>query len=358
LKKTIIFISVPLLIIVSIDFWLRNQNSTYKEKVNGLEEEKDSIQLVILGDSHAAYGIDPTQFSLNSYNLANLGQSLYFDKRITLKHIDELKKLQYVLINFDYPSFYYSSQGDFDTWSYYGNGIKYKNKQYWLANISPFLFGYTKDVTKSIAKKRVANLWKYKDADIIDHIDVEYYRINPKDKFTKGFLGVKGPIDSTFNETWCKRRAKYFNNTIFPSTERKEVLYDLEDFIKKLKQRNVTPVLITPPMFYEYYAYLDTAVLRQNEEDIGMLCKLYNIEYWDFSNDPRFAYSKEDYSDPDHLNKKGAKRFTRLLDEKIDSINKRPIEQTTGQRIVGENIGHLSPKAFTSREPFPAKIRQ
>lgn len=309
---------LPLLVILLTDIWLRNQNTLYKEKYNGLIEQKDSIQLLILGNSHATYGVDPNPFFLYAYNLASPSQSIYFDKRLTLSLLDSLVNLRYVLISIDYHSLYFSSQDYRNVWSYYGNGIKYKKEKYWLAKLSPFLFGYSKSVSIAMIKKRIKNCLKYKNTSIIDHIDAEYDRINPMDKIRRGFIGAEGIDENCFNETWYKYRAEYTAKNYFSLNEKEEVMADLNDFIIKLKSHEIVPILFSTPTYSEYNSFLDEKILQQNQRDIQQLCELQNIVYLNYMNDKQF--SKNDFNDPDHLNKQGAMKFSELLNQDISAL--------------------------------------
>jgi hypothetical protein len=56
--------------------------------------------------------------------MAQVTQSLYFDKRIAIKYIDDIPNLKYAIIGLDFHSFYFSSQTKMrDLMSYYGYGI-------------------------------------------------------------------------------------------------------------------------------------------------------------------------------------------------------------------------------------------
>ena len=155
--KKILFFVLPLFVLViMMDLYLENMNSLYKEKANGLLEHANEIEILILGNSHATYGVDPSSFSTFAFNIANVGQSIYFDKELTLQNLEKLKNLKYVLISVDYHSLYFSRQrGERNIWSYYGNGIKYPSDNYKKADISPFLFGYDPRVSFSLVKKNI-----------------------------------------------------------------------------------------------------------------------------------------------------------------------------------------------------------
>jgi hypothetical protein len=305
----LLFLLLPAIIIFSSDTFLRNQNSLYKEKYKGALKYKDSIEIIILGNSHANYGVDPNAFDLFAYNLANAAQSIYFDKRITLSLIPYLKKLKYVFISVDYHSLYFSSQGSReDIWSYYGNGIKYKKANYLLANISPTLFGYTPRVSWSLFKKKIVNNLKY-GTDIID-FDVEN-GVNVKDSIVKGFISFEGNNGSAFIIDKYKHKAYGFNELIEASNEKDEVLADLKDFLEILIENKITPILFTSPTYQEYNKYLDKSVINNNIKEIKNICEKYNLAYLDFMNSNIFE--KNDFYNADHLNKKGANKLAKIL---------------------------------------------
>ena len=304
IKQILLFISIPLAMILLSDVWLRATNSLYKQKIAGLCNNKDSIAVLILGNSHATYGVDPSQFSLYTYNLANSGQTLYFDKRLTLSFINQLPQLRFVFISIDYHSLYNSSQGSRDKWLYYASGLKYKNKNYILEDISPFLFGYGPKLSVSLLRKAIGE--KFKIA-----------RGKPTSgTMIKGYIPFAGK-PGVFNIKAYQKRAKTTTETILKSVEANEVLEDLDNFIEILKTRNITPILFATPTFNEYNLLLDTAIINQNTATIEYLCRKHNVVYWDYSHDTSFT--KEYFFDCDHLNKTGATRFSKMLNERLQS---------------------------------------
>jgi len=291
-------------------------NSLHKEKLKGLLTYKDSIQILILGNSHANYGVDPTQFDNYAYNLANLNQSIYFDKRLTMRYLDSLSNLRYVFINVDHHSLYTSSQGLWDIWSYYGNGIIYKDRMYLLEDVSPFLFGFKPKVSISLLKTSICNYLQYKNYKILN-FKVEK-GINVRDSLIKGFVTFEGTNDQLFSESHYINRANYFSELISLSDEYQEVKNDLEDFIKILLSRGIKPILFSVPQYYEYRKFIDRDNLYKYNSDISVISKKYNIEFWDYSGDSSFI--KSDFYDCDHLNKTGAVKFSRILNLRLVKI--------------------------------------
>ena len=110
------------------------------------------------------------------------------------------------------------------------------------------------------------------------------------------------------------KRATSFNELIRTSTEKNEILNDLEDFIAILNSQNITPILITTPCFEPYVKVLDREQLKKNEADILTLAKKFNLSYWNYLELP---LPKEAFFNRDHLNREGAKMFAAILNKKI-----------------------------------------
>ncbi len=313
LKKLLIFLAPGLFIIFFFEIYLRNTDTLYKEKIRGLESYADSVELLIMGNSHACYGINPAQFDSPTFNLAQSNQSLYFDKRLILKYLDKLPQLKFVLISLDFHSLYFSSQGIRDVWSFYGHGIPYKKSIGPPTKVS-YIFGYTPKAAFTFLKK---DLLMNRNNEYSHPMDIEdnVHGYLPKDR---GWVYFEGTDESTFENSGCANRAAAFNNTVRNSRERSENLIDLNDFINQLKGRNIIPVLVTSPVYQTFSSMLDKSVSRQNKIDIDSLCRVRQIPYWDFSADGRFE--REDFFNCDHLNKKGANKFSKELNFRLQSL--------------------------------------
>lgn len=312
LKNIALFSLIPIIALLVSDAYLRNKNSLYKEKFNGAVENSEDIKILILGNSHANYGVDPTAFQKFAYNIANVNQSFYFDKRITLKLLDSLKNLEYVLISADYHSLSFSDQGIRNKWSYLGNGVRYKNEDYFLEKLSPTLFAYPPKVLASFLKRDVVNVIKYKGG-ATDYLVQK--GVNPSDSLRQGFIGYTGADSLSFSLMKYKERAELFNREVSLSRERKEIRTDLENFISILKSRNITPILYTTPTFEKYNKFLNKKYLNSQFSIYREIAQKKHIKFWNFMNSDLFP--KIFFYNPDHLNKKGAKRFAKILNDSI-----------------------------------------
>ena len=213
----------------------------------------------------------------------------------------------------DYHSLHTSRQGIREVWSYYGNGVKHEDRNYLLPTVSPFVWGYTPRVSLALLKKKIKNRLKHGNAKIVN-FDVEE-GVNITDTMSHGFIGYTGQNKNRLTPEWYKPRVAVFEEP--EESIRKEVIADLHDFIIQLKERNIEPILFSSPTFSEYNQYLDTVIINRNKRDIAKISYTDNVEFWDYMDSEKF--SLEDFYDSDHLNKVGAKKFTKMLSNRLET---------------------------------------
>lgn len=311
------FAIFPILFILCFDMYLRSLDSSYSAKYEQLMELNDKIDVLVLGNSHATFGVDPRNMpDFNVFNLANGNQHIYFDKRLTEKAISEgVDSLDYVLISTDLHSLFNSTQGNRNIWSYYKNGIKYKNERYLKADLSPFIWGYTPFVSMKFLNRdlraRIFGGDQLRLCDLDNTIDRSIPLYN-------GSFMLKGTDESKFSEEELQKKIKVFREDTLRS-ERKEVLQDLTGFIEYLQDKGIQPILFSAPTYTEFNELVDPNQIKRNKRDIDYLCTTYDLDYWRFEEDPRFH--KEDFHDADHLNSAGAAKFSRILNERLKTYD-------------------------------------
>jgi len=314
-KNLLIFVLPLIISVIIMDFYLANMNSLYKEKAEGLTKHAKNIEILILGNSHAARGVDPSSFSTYAFNIANVGQSIYFDKELTIQNLKKLEKLKYVLISLDYHTFYFSNQiGERDMWSYYGNGIKHPSKSYKKANISAFIFGYDPRVSFSLIKKDLLNKWKFRNHSHFLDFDTEI-GVLKTDTIIKGFISFSGTKPTIFTQKHYTITINRYNKLINNSNKKEKVLGELDQLITTLQKQGVTPIFFSTPTFHDYNSLLDTKILHKNKSTAEILCKKYKIQFLDYAR--QHDFTKSEFYNPDHLNKKGAKRFAEILNSRL-----------------------------------------
>jgi len=285
--------------------------TSYGIKNEQLIQNKNNVQLLILGNSHATYGLDPAKFSLTAFNLAQVTQSLYYDRRITSRYLNEMKSLKYVLISIDFHSLYFSDEGYRNLWTYYGYGVDGDGRLPLLSKCSRAI-GYQPKFTTEFIKRRFEG--KYAGFGALDvETGVDLGR-----PISNGFFNYKNSTD--LSPASLQKRAAEFNEMVRHKEERASVMQDLEAFIVELQARGIAPILITLPCYGPYRDLLDKDVQMQNSRDIQYLSGKYKIPYWDYFTLPVAAGL---FFNCDHLNGKGAQYVSALVSGRVDSLRAR-----------------------------------
>jgi hypothetical protein len=299
LKKIFLFLIPILLIFIGLEYSLRTIKSGFEKKRNDLISLSDSIEILILGNSHENNGINPLYFKKPAYNLAYGSQTILYEKQLILKYIGILKKLKLVIISLDYPSLYwgFSEKRDFFYYHYYD--INIRNKSYLKEYISYFYYVYS---------PRTALRLLYNNSES-----------NSEAKLVKGWLSYDTTDYSTLTYKEGKKKVFDFEVDINQSIISKENDYvrsELESLIIFLKQRQIIPILITTPCYKYFTDNLDKQILRNDSLYIEKLAAKYKLFYINSLKDT--SYKIEHFHDNDHLNQYGAKKYTIFLDNIID----------------------------------------
>ena len=254
------------------------------------------IEIVNLGSSHGMAGIKYPK-EINGYNLALNSQTMYYDLKILQKYKNNIKKDGIVIIPISIFSFY--GLEDIDNNKYY-NFLNYKDiengkknidflyKNFYIFYNGRILPGTIKFVIKSLINKK---------------FDYQYYELKEKKWEEKDLINEA-------IETGKKHLAIKEVNISFV----KEIL----DFCDN---NNLKSVLVTTPQSYLYNNIIGEKNYQERIYDIiALLQKEKDFIYLDYSHDKRFEREMELFYDDDHLNKKGANLFTKIL---LDDINKK-----------------------------------
>ena len=311
LAKQVLFFLLPLILFwILAEIYLRNIATTYDKKLEGLMEKADSVKVLVLGNSHACFGVAPSRFDYQTYNMAQLNQSLYFDKRIALKYLDTLRSLKFVLISIDYHSLYFSSQSIRDVWSYYTYGIEYKSQGSLITKYCR-LKGYTPRVAFTFLRNHLSRNSDFNWPADLDS-GVEYFS-----KKDNGWVIYEGTNWDVMNTEGYFSRALAFNRTVSTSIERNEVISDLEEFIRILKSKGVRPIFFTLPVYTDFRFYLDPQIHLMNINELNRLSQLYDVPYFNLFD---IDIKKNNFYNCDHLNREGALVVSDLLNKKLMTL--------------------------------------
>ena len=308
----IITLSLALSFVISINiFYVSIQNDNIgtmgQEKNENaiIKDVPDNITVFNTGSSHGYYGFDYSVVDHDStcFNFALPMQTLSYDYRVLNFYKDQISQNGYAFIIVSHFSLFQPRETDqvnFESKNrrYYrfldSSNIKdYQNKVNLYVNYMPALIAYESlfgELISSVSGKYYDNDW--------DHILSEDNKISNAENRYQIY------IQSNYNEeehNWIINEEEY------------EILIKT---IYLCKEKNITPILITMPVYSEYYdLIMERSPLFFDEfhGTINEICESEDVLYYDYENDSRISDQPSLFMDCDHLNHEGAKLFTKII---------------------------------------------
>lgn len=117
LRKSILFLSPLIAISLSLELAVRYSDNTFIKKADFIANNKD-IELLILGSSHNQ-GINVNHLSKHSANLAYGMQDIQLDSALFFSKINQLTKLKYLVLEYDYISLFKVNYNDYFRYGWY-----------------------------------------------------------------------------------------------------------------------------------------------------------------------------------------------------------------------------------------------
>lgn len=296
LIKGLIFAAPFVLLLSFIEYRLSKIPNGYNTKKKFLERRVSGYEVLITGSSHAFTGIDPSTLDCQAYNIAYLGQSLYYDSQLVLKYLDEMRSLKLLVVPISYQSLEYRLRNNpNDRWR------------------EDFYYRYY-----GIPKEEERDAW----FDPVDYSFIALYGIDESRLYVRnGFRPrIEGKIDengwgnigelSNITGEIAKDRIAHHHSIMRP-----EVINDnlsaLSNMFEKVRAKNIAIVIVTTPISQAYADNISPERYARMQEGIDRLRKSYGVEYFNYFVDRRFTV--DDFRDSDHLNARGAEKFSRII---------------------------------------------
>ena len=300
LYKIFLFFLISVFILVLYENSLSLVPNTYTLKKKLIEKNKDSINMVVVGTSHVFGGIIPSKMTNFTVNIANQSQSIYYDIELLKKYIKQLPNLNTIVFDINFFTFQYNLDNGPEAW----RALYYKN----TFNIVP--------QTKEFSFSDNFLIKMYNPKDIIFHIGSiplyeGYYKNNG--------VGLSSEVLSIVNKENSVRRYNHLVNKYMLKSEKAKIIEELEIFLENLTNTKIKIVFVQVPISPTMYSYIDKKLLFENNNILKNLCEKYpNVKSINMLNDMRFL--EHDFRDPDHLNLKGAIKFSSLLNAEINTL--------------------------------------
>ena len=300
-SKLALFLLPLFLVWLALEVFYRQAPNNYSYKDQQLQKVAPFTKTLIMGDSHAFYGINPVYFKDPTFNLSNISQSLLTDELLLEKHIANLPALKTVFINISYFTLSAKENDLESNWRkyfyYHSMGIRAPSISFW--NPKRYSMALIQRFDKSIDLVQQY----YKNHTIVSATPLGYGKQDMsnvvKDKEAISVVIANKHEDNSLD---------FKHNTA-----------RLQRIIALCKKYGVGVVLLEMPVYPAYYNLLDT---EKKEKIKSVLHELSGVNdtvfYLDLSTSPLFE--KQDLRDADHLTNSGAKKCSIFLNRYIQDI--------------------------------------
>ena len=293
LQKTLLFI-LPLAILVSAgELLLRHAPNDYKKKKVLLEKNAKHIKILILGNSHAYYGINPAYLREDAFNMAYISQPLSYDLELLKKFSGECDSLRCVIVPVSYSSLYGRLESEQEKWR-----VKNYTIYYGIHN-STNLADYSEVFSNSA---------------LINFKKLQSWYVNHQDGITTSESGWGNNYRSGSGKNLylsgikaAERHTKKDTSNVAGN------IAVLQEMAEISKSKNIRLVLVTLPAYSTYTYRINkaqwarTVSVAKAIDQSSESCMYINL-----LTDRDFAAG--DFYDADHLNEKGAKKLSLKLD--------------------------------------------
>lgn len=282
------------------EYIVRSLPNSYKYKHQWMLENSSKVECLVMGSSHTYYGIVPTYFLPNTFNLANVSQNPKYDYLLLEKYIPMCRNLQYVIVPISYFTFFDESFEAGSEWFYIINYELYMD-----VDVYPDWSRYNFEISnRAVYNGKLQAFFSGKDLPACDSL---------------GF-GLGYVLDAK-NELW---EDNSYMTVDRHTKDNGGICYEHEDYLRQTvllcRKNGVDPVFVTLPSWSSYYRLLDKEQLSRTYETIYAICQEYDLLYLDYLKDTRF--NEGDFYDCDHLSDIGAKKFTQILKRELEARQK------------------------------------
>jgi len=287
---------------LTIELFYRCVPNNYSEKRDRISEMKDSIQVLISGNSHALYGLNPDYFELPTYNLSQVSQTLYFDELVLEKYLPDFRNAHYLILNISYFTL---SQKDFTAEDVFRRYYYHAFMDITDPEITPW------DPKRySLALTREwKHTWRFMKQAIKKGTLVN---CNPN-----GFGNDYEFQNTTLTDEDFKYLCQKHEDGMMDFRLNLERLQHIQELSQ---EHNIQLILVSLPVTSRYYQDMSMAKWELMHESLTNFAQKSGAKYINLIQ--HFEMEEDDFYDFDHLNHKGAQKTSLFLNRFLNEHKK------------------------------------
>jgi hypothetical protein len=292
LLKTLLLLLPIAVLAAFMEYFLQQIPNDYIYKKSYLEKHSKKLQILIFGNSHAYFGINPAYLPQKAFNASHISQTLNFDFEIFSKYQKDLSNLKVIVLPISYFSLWEKLE--------YEEPFRVKNYVLYYGLRAKSIFDYSELLNDKLAQniKRLIN-----------------YYAKHKNNITSDNLGWGTNYSFAQAENWSEtgKAAALKHTHAIHSKKAKKIFAEnmeiLNSFAEFCNKNNVKLILITMPAHNSYRENLNTEQLSKMKESLNnFAAKHSGVQYMNWLEDSNFT--AENFYDADHFNETGAEKFS------------------------------------------------
>lgn len=272
-----------------------------------IEKEGPTIETIILGSSQMQHAVNPEWLDSPALNLASGDQHHDTDFNILKGLKERLPNLKTVVIEVSYSHF----------------EIAHNGTDFWKNNIYLKYYGVNSFNRKTYFKDKLLFLSNPRFfSQRIERHYIEKKRLAAYNEFAFNTNAYFGQFkDLGHNEEKIKKMPRFKINTT-PNLQVYEVNTALYfELLSYAETKQLEVIISTPPMYKTYHLRKHQDILRRRDSIIELSLNRYNhVTLLDTETDT-IQFNVNDYWNQSHLNPKGAKKYTAILDSLLTIRN-------------------------------------
>ena len=301
----IFFIPVVLGTLV-VEKLTRELPSSYAHKSKYLEANAEEIEIIVLGSSQMAYGINPEWLDVPGIILASGYQHHDTDFKLLQHLLPRLINLETVVLEVSFQHF----------------ELPHNGKDFWKNSIYKMYYGVNCFERNTYFKDNLTYLSnpKFFSKKIIDFYSKKGSTVgfNQFGFDTLNFSGVFKNLE--FNEEIIANGN--FKFKLEPTL--KLFLKNSDHFIEivnYLELNNMRVIIVSPPLYKSFLLERNKVILNRRDSLVKSIIKSRSKVHWLNFEDDIDNFKITHYKDKNHLNPDGAAIFTKLFAQKLDSLD-------------------------------------
>ncbi len=294
--------SIPIVVFCgAIELFYRFVPNDYSVKHATIPSKFKNTEVLIFGNSHTFYGLNPHYFDRPTFNLAFVSQTLYFDKLLFDTYISKFQNLKCVILHIEYTSLSELVATKENNWR------KYYYRYYLKLNV-PSISKF--DIRKySLATTRTINF--------NTKLMVQYCKEGSIVNCDSNGFGIDYTPEKSIKieKKDALKRVENVEDHLMDFTEN----YNrIQSMITTCNKRGIKVIILNMPVTTYFSEAVNQTKLKKIQKTCSEIAQQNkNVTYLNLFQNRTFI--ADDFYDVDHLNTNGAKKCSLLVNRFLNA---------------------------------------